>query len=99
MDETEKREREAALGFAVQDFFRTHAGQWLRKLIDERIAITVSEMAFAKVKGDDNKREYLCKTFGDFERHRGYAQGLQASLDVVDTVINNAKRREKEAKD
>jgi hypothetical protein len=98
MSETEKRDLEAARGFAVQDFFRTDAGMWLRKLLDERIAITVSEMAFAKVKGDDNKREYLCKTFGDFERHRGYAQGLQAALDVVDTVINNAKRRDKEAR-
>jgi len=99
MSEEEKREREAQIGFAIQEFFNSVPGAYLKKLYEERIAITLSEMAFAKKKMEDKTKVYLCQTIGDFERHRGYAQGLQAAIDIPESLINVAKRRERERKE
>lgn len=98
MSKEEKQDRKAQIGFDLQDFIRTPAGTYLMQSLDQKIALTLSEMGFGKIQKGDNKGEFLCQTLPDFERARGFALGVQWVIEFFESRIGEAKRIDRERK-
>jgi hypothetical protein len=95
-EKREQQDRKAKIGFDLQDFIRTEAGSYLTQALDQKIALTLSEMGFAKIQKGERKGEFMIQTLPDFERARGFALGIQWVLELFNSRIGEAKRIEKE---
>jgi len=92
----EKLEVKAKIGFDLQDFIRTQSGAYVMQVLDQQIAITLSEMGLGKIQKGDKKGEFSCQTLAQFCQERGFALGIQWVVDFFKSRISEAKRIERD---
>lgn len=98
MDEQAERDKLIELGFRWEDFFTSMPGKFFLDRLQQKIGMTLHDMTFKREKVDAKTYDFTCLELSHFERHRGFALGVQWVLDEIKSAINFAKREEQDRK-
>lgn len=91
MDQQAERDLLIEMGMKLEDFAISPAGKYLIHRYQQKVGYTADAMMFEK-----NKGGFVVKDLADFSHHRGFANGVQWAIDEIRSMINVAKRLEKE---
>jgi hypothetical protein len=91
MDEQAQRDLMIEMGMRVEDFAVSAAGKFLIQRYQQKVGLEADYMIFQR-----KKEGFAVKEPSEFYHHRGFANGVQWAIDEIRSVINVAKRFEKE---
>ena len=98
MDKEAERDKLIELGFQWEDFFVSIPGKFFIERLQQKIGLTANSMMFDRIKTGPKTYDFSCLEISHFERHRGFALGVQWVLDEISSAIKFAKREEEERK-
>jgi hypothetical protein len=93
----EKRDQDIKFGFDLDEFFKSRTGHYFEDLIKQQQAINMKDTHQAKYpKKHPKEGEYMVQSYEDLCTMRGFTNGLQWVLELIEGKVNKAKRLDRE---